>query len=186
MPACAALRFGLILIALAQGLSARIAALTYLGGSRTDAITSIALDKAGFIYVAGWTESSDLRVVNAAQPYLSGGVDAFVAKMSADGKTLVYCTYLGGRGDDRAFGIAVDAAGNAYVTGWTTSTDFPTLNPLQGSPGGAKMHLSRNSMLEVRWSFRLTTEAPERTPGMPSRLTERGMYSLPAEPIPPT
>src|SRR2546425_651806 len=66
-----------------------------------------------------------LHTVNALRPTPGGGVDAFVARFSPDGKTLIYCTYLGGNGDDRAFGLAVDSAGNAYVTGWTYSTNFP-------------------------------------------------------------
>lgn len=138
MPSRAALCCALASIALSPGASAGLAALTYLGGSRTEAITGIAVDAEGYIYVAGWTESSNLPVVNAWQAGLAGGVDAFVAKITPDGKSLIYCTYLGGRGDDRAFGIAVDGTGNAYVTGWTTSSDFPTQKPFQPSSGGGK------------------------------------------------
>ena len=97
---------------------------TYLGGSGQDAATAIAADAAGNIYVAGWSTSPDLPVTGAAQPRIGGSVDAFVAKIGVAG-ALIYCTYLGGSGDDRAFGITVDAAGNAYLTGWTYSTDFP-------------------------------------------------------------
>jgi len=86
---------------------AGVTPLTYLGGTRLDAITSMAVDGAGYIYVAGWTESSDLPLANAWQSNPGGGVDAFVAKLTPGGKSLVYCTYLGGRGDDRAFGIAL-------------------------------------------------------------------------------
>jgi hypothetical protein len=102
-----------------------LTASTYLGGSGFENATAVAVDSTGYIYVAGWTDSSDLRTVNALRPTSGGGVDAFVAKFSPDGKTLIYCTYLGGNGDDRAFGLAVDSAGNAYVTGWTYSTNFP-------------------------------------------------------------
>jgi hypothetical protein len=112
--------------------------LTYLGGTRFDALTSIAVDGAGYIYVAGYTESVDLPVTNAWQPASRGGNDAFVAKLTPGGKSLVYCTYLGGRNDDRAFGIAVDKAGNAYVTGWTTSPDFPQVRSFQPGFGGGK------------------------------------------------
>ena len=60
--------------------------------------------------------------------------DAFVAKLNPAGSALVYSTYLGGSGNDASgYGIAVDTSGNAYVTGWTGSTDFPTANPLQAS-----------------------------------------------------
>src|SRR5207245_2379502 len=61
---------------------------------------------------------------------------AFVAKLNPAGSTLVYSTYLGGGGSDDGIGIAVDAAGAAYVTGDTTSTNFPTASPLQAANGG--------------------------------------------------
>jgi beta-propeller repeat-containing protein len=111
---------------------------TYLGGSGMDAITSIAVDKSGNAYVAGWTTSTDLPTVNPVRAQNGGGVDAFVAKLGPGGNSLIYCTYLGGRGDDRAFGIAVDSAGDAYVTGWTSSAAFPTAAPMQSTLAGAK------------------------------------------------
>jgi hypothetical protein len=111
---------------------------TYLGGSGMDAITSIAVDKSGDAYVAGWTTSTDLPAVNPVRAQSGGGVDAFVAKLGPGGNSLIYCTYLGGRGDDRAFGIAVDSTGNAYVTGWTSSAAFPTAAPMQSTLAGAK------------------------------------------------
>src|SRR5262249_44325219 len=72
---------------------------------------------------------------NPLQPTNGGGYDAFVAKLNASGSALVYATYLGGSGDDVANGIAVDLAGNAYVTGWTYSANFPTANPFQADNG---------------------------------------------------
>ena len=111
---------------------------TYLGGNSMDAITSIAVDKSGNAYVAGWTTSTDLPTVNPVRAQSGGGVDAFVAKLGPGGNSLIYCTYLGGRGDDRAFGIAVDSAGDAYVTGWTASSAFPTAAPMQSTLAGAK------------------------------------------------
>ena len=98
---------------------------TLLGGSGMEVVRAAALDGAGNVYVAGYTDSANFPLSNAAQPARGGGVEAFVAKLNAAGNTLVYCTYLGGSGDDRAFGIAVDGGGNAYVTGWTYSTNFP-------------------------------------------------------------
>ena len=114
---------------------------TYFGGTGIDTATAIAADPAGNVYLAGWSESANMPVRNQAQRD-QGGVDAFIAKFSADGQTLVYCTYLGGGADDRAFGIAVDDAGNAYVTGSTMSNDFPTANPYQRTLAG-----SRNSFI---------------------------------------
>ena len=111
---------------------------TYLGGSSMDAVTSIAVDKTGNAYVAGWTTSTDLPTVGPVRAQNGGGVDAFVAKLGPGGNSLIYCTYLGGRGDDRAFGIAVDSSGDAYVTGWTASSAFPTAAPIQSTMAGAK------------------------------------------------
>jgi hypothetical protein len=106
---------------------------TYLGGENGDTgASSIAADAVGNAYVAGTTRSAAFPVTaNAFQSSLSGSSDAFVAKIDARGTTLVYSTYLGGHGDDETGGIAIDRAGNAYVTGRTSSTDFPTVNPLQ-------------------------------------------------------
>jgi hypothetical protein len=107
---------------------------TYLGGSAFDAGEDIVVDQNGSAYVTGWTESPDFPTKFPLQPghaadYVSG--DAFVAKLTADGTALVFSTYLGGTGSDFGSGIAVDATGAVYVTGFTTSSDFPTRSPLQ-------------------------------------------------------
>src|SRR5262249_39301479 len=73
---------------------------------------------------------------NALQPNYGGNTDAFVAKLTADGSALVYSTYLGGGFNDLGGAIAVDAVGNAYVVGSTTSVDFPTANAFQPVLGG--------------------------------------------------
>lgn len=108
---------------------------TYLGGDST--ATGIAVDATGNAYVAGTTSSASFPVTpNALQRTLSGSigpVDVFVAKLDRAGRSLLYSTYLGGRDIDNAAGIAIDLAGNAYVTGYTRSTDFPTANPIQPS-----------------------------------------------------
>ncbi len=106
---------------------------TYLGGSGNDFGSGIAVDSSGNAYVTGSTGSStDFPIVNALQTTYGGGDrDAFVAKLNATGSALVYSTYLGGSYEDDGNGIAVDASGNAYVTGSTESTNFPTKYPLQ-------------------------------------------------------
>ena len=85
------------------------------------------MDAAGNAYVTGETSSSDFpTTAGAFDTTDSGGDDAFVAKLNASGSALLYSTYLGGSGDDKGEGIAVDAAGNVYATGETYSSDFPT------------------------------------------------------------
>ena len=83
-----------------------------------------------------YTASANFPVANALQPKLAGALDAFVTKLSPDGATLVYSTYIGGANWEKAGGIAVDSTGAAYVTGFTTSTNFPVKNPLQAALGG--------------------------------------------------
>ncbi len=106
---------------------------TYLGGSAYDGSSfgGIAADASGNAYVTGLTVSADFPIANALQPIHGGSNDAFVTKLNPTGSTLAYSTYLGGSGHDVPFSIAVTSSGIAYVTGWTRSTDFPTVNPLQ-------------------------------------------------------
>jgi len=115
---------------------------TYLGGSSFDLGTGIAVDATGSAYVVGTTGSSDFPTENALQPNYAGsnpnmqGGDAFIAKLSPSGDSLVYSTYLGGQDYDGANAIALDGVGNAYVTGSTFSSDFPTVHPLQALYAG--------------------------------------------------
>jgi hypothetical protein len=112
---------------------------TYLGGSGLDKGWDIAVDGAGNAYVAGETASTNFPTANGLSITNNGGsADVFVAKISASGTNLVYATYLGGDQEDAAFGVAVDAAGNAYVTGLTSSTNFPvTANAVSTNIHGA-------------------------------------------------
>ena len=102
---------------------------TYLGGSFEDYGESIALDGAGNIFITGRTQSDDYPTQSAIQPQRAGtnqDEDVFVSKISADGSTLVYSTYLGGSDLDFVRRIAADSSGNAYLAGHTRSSDFPT------------------------------------------------------------
>lgn len=143
---------------------------TYLGGSGWDEGWAIAIDGSRHAYVAGYTQSPNFPPPNAVQPGgLSGLDDAFVLKLDPAGTGLVYSTYLGGGGNEQAFGIAVDAQGAAYVTGYTTSTNFPTAGPTASAfagvydafvtkldPAGGALLLSRylgGSGWETAWSI---------------------------------
>jgi hypothetical protein len=107
---------------------------TYLGGTTgSDYGTGIAVDSGGAAYVTGETQSTDFPIKNAFQTTLSGIEDAFVTKLNPAGSALMYSTYLGGSAAEVGLGIAVDSAGNAYVTGDTLSTDFPTVKPFQAA-----------------------------------------------------
>jgi hypothetical protein len=110
---------------------------TYLGGSSSvSGGSGIAVDAEGNAYVTGTTSSTDFPTLDAIQPVLHGPSDAFVTKINADGSALVYSTYLGGSLGERSISIAVDAAGEAYVSGATNSTDFPAVNAIQPTYGG--------------------------------------------------
>ena len=103
------------------------------GGITEDSALAVAVDGAGRAVAAGYTFSADFPTASPLQGALSGISDAFVARLSTDGSTLLYSTYLGGSDADQAFGVALDAAGNAYVTGATGSEDFPTVDAFQGT-----------------------------------------------------
>ena len=110
---------------------------TYLGGSSHDYGAGAAVDASFNAYVTGYTQSGDFpKTPLAYQTSLGGGYDAFVTKLDATGAQ-AYSTYLGGEGNDYGKGIAVDSSGYAYITGFTASSYFPTLNAFQGTLGGS-------------------------------------------------
>ena len=115
-----------------------IAFSTYLGGSDVDQAMSLAIDSSNNLYIVGFTASTNFPTVNPAQATIGGGDgDAFLAKLSGNGSTLIYSTYFGGSDDDRAMGVAVDGLGNIYLVGTTASINFPTINALQPTFGGS-------------------------------------------------
>jgi hypothetical protein len=97
---------------------------TYLGGTGTEMLPSIAVDSAGSIYATGATNSTNFPVTDGSTPH--GDFDVFIAKFQPGGATLAFATYLGAAGADTSVGIAADAATNVYVAGTTNSTNFPT------------------------------------------------------------
>jgi hypothetical protein len=109
---------------------------TYLGGSMDDSGRGIAVDAAGCAYVVGDTASVNFPTVNALQSNPAGSWDAFLAKLSPDGSSLVYSTYLGGDSEDYGGGVALTTNGNVYVAGSTRSTNFPTASGFQSANAG--------------------------------------------------
>lgn len=114
---------------------------TFLGGTGDDLGDGIAIDGDDNIYLAGGTTSTDFPLKDPLQAMNAGGMDAFVTKLAESGTDVVYSTYLGGTQThpddyDYARSIAVDRLGGAYVTGVTTSADFPLRNPLQAAKAG--------------------------------------------------
>lgn len=106
---------------------------SYLGGSGNDGALSLAVDAAGNAFIAGFTDSTNFpATTNAFSSHLNSQhtksgfpIDAFVAELNPTGDALIYSTYLGGNSMDAAYGLALDSADNAYVTGYTYSTNFP-------------------------------------------------------------
>jgi hypothetical protein len=110
---------------------------TYAGGSAADAAQAIALDSSGNVFVAGYTYSTDFPTASAYQAQNAGQADAFLLELKPSGAGLVFSTYLGGSGVDRAFGLALDSSDNVYLAGDTQSTDFPvTSSALQAANAG--------------------------------------------------
>lgn len=111
---------------------------THFGGSQDDESWSVSTDSDNNVYLTGSTKSTDFPTANPLQSKHAGGAhDAFVVKLAKDGNTLVYSTYLGGSEDDYGTEIVADSGGNAYLTGYTLSLDFPIANALQPKNGGA-------------------------------------------------
>jgi len=115
---------------------------TYLGGNGIENLAvseqgAIALDDEGSAFVTGLTTSKAFPVLGALQKTLGGQADAFVARLSPDGGSLLYSTYLGGKGAEGGFALALDGLGNAFITGQTTSVNLPVRNPAQRAAAGA-------------------------------------------------
>ena len=130
---------------------------TFLNAGDLDGIAStaqgVAVDGSGNAYVTGYTNRKDLILANALESTYKGSEAAFVSKVNPSGSALVYSTYLGGSGTDQANAIAADSSGNTYITGSTTSTDFPTVGaPRKPSPEAVWTRSSQRSTRRApRW-----------------------------------
>jgi hypothetical protein len=112
---------------------------TYLGGALDDQCSAMTIDRAGNVYLTGRTQSANFPTAplgSVFQPAIGSATDAFVSKVSADGMTLVYSTFLGGIMTDYGYGVAVNEVGEAYAVGETASLNFPQSNSLQAYGGG--------------------------------------------------
>jgi hypothetical protein len=146
---------------------------TYLGGSGSEVFPTVAVDSAFDIYVSGSTSSVDFPVTSGVyQGTLKGGAQAnvFIAKFDPTGATLMYSTYLGGTGLDTSAGIAADAAGNVYVAGTTTSSDFPTQNGFAATPKAPGTHAFVSELdsagATLKYSTYLSGSQTDTTSGM--------------------
>lgn len=132
---------------------------TYIGGSKASPINSVALGPNGRIYLAGRTEASDFPTTAGAfsRSFHGGSLnglmdDGFLSVIAPNGQgssDLFYSTYVGGNGDEEEKSVAVDASGNAYLLGFTKSSDWPLLNPVQGVWGGQNLDFQFNSDASV-------------------------------------
>ncbi|HEV2331238.1 MAG TPA: SBBP repeat-containing protein [Verrucomicrobiae bacterium] len=149
---------------------------TFLGGTNYDFAACVAVDASNYVYVAGYTASTNFPTWNVPTNLIGARLlnnitnanfstpfDAFVTKFPpltnqpSSVADLVYSTFLGGTNNDMAYGIAADASGNAYVTGWTTSTNFPVINP----PPGLSSFVTTNGRSGVATNVFLTKIAPD-------------------------
>jgi hypothetical protein len=112
---------------------------TVVGGSDSDYAAAVAVGADGSAYIVGTTDSTDFPVVHGYQMFFPGpaaGENGFVSRLSPDGTSLLYSTFIGGSANDAPVSVAVNAAGDASIAGFTRSTDFPTVHPLPLKDGG--------------------------------------------------
>jgi aldose sugar dehydrogenase len=111
---------------------------SFIGGEDNDSTEGIAVDSAGNAYLTGGTRSSGFPVKSSGfQSFRAGDTDAYLTKLDPSGSTVLYSTMLGGSATDRGSGVVVDSNGNAFISGYSASPDFPTQNAFQGFSGGS-------------------------------------------------
>ena len=143
---------------------------TYLGGIGPEWAAGIGIDSSGSAYVSGYTSSVDFPLAGAVQATYSGLQDAFVSKLNSAGNTLGFSTFYGGSGADSANALAVDANGNMYVGGQTSSLNLPLTGPIQSSNNGGG----------IGWLARLgVTTVPAQLPSVVSVTPSSGSGNAP-------
>lgn len=116
---------------------------TYIGGGVYERLYGLALDQGGNVYVTGYTQSADFPMANAYDATLAGTGDVFIASFNPTATTLQFSTFLGGAGVDQTQGITFDNLGCIYVTGSTSSSDFPVVNPYDPTLNGSDAFLTK-------------------------------------------
>jgi len=116
---------------------------TYLGGAASDRVRGLAVDSSGQAHISGRTASSDFPLQAAAQSCGMGADDAFVAKLNAGGDALVFSSCVGGSNNDSSDGIALGAAGDVYITGFSDSGDFAPRTEAPAPAGSADAFVTR-------------------------------------------
>ena len=155
---------------------------TYLGGSGSDAGLAIAVDSAGYAYVAGETNSTNFPTTSGTfQTSLGGTQNTFVTRLNTTGTALLYSTYLGGNSSDTAQGIAVDGSGNAYMTGFTDSSNFPTTTGVYRST-----YRGRNDVILAKFNLATptTTSLSDKGPN-PSFQSQAVTFTVQVSPAVP-
>jgi len=117
-------------------LNGLLLAYTYFGGSKNDTATGLAVDAAGNLYLGGSTQSADFPIFNSVGSVMNGPSDAFAVKLTPSADQFFYSSLVGGSGQETGIGIAADTLGNAYITGRTSSQDYPTVAAIQPVYGG--------------------------------------------------
>ncbi len=141
-----------------NGITYQIDFVRKIGRISNDLNTRITLDDSGYIYIAGTTEAPDFAVTGAYQPSFGGGaIDGFIYKLSSNGDSLLYGTFLGGSGNDNIRDIEVDpVTGEVYVCGWTSSSDFPRTSGTSNAPqvaGNLFIAKIATNSPDLRYSF---------------------------------
>ncbi|MFH0899057.1 MAG: SBBP repeat-containing protein [Pseudomonadota bacterium] len=139
---------------------------SYLGGASTDSAGAVALDSSGNVHVTGSTASGDFPLAGAFDTSIAGN-EAFVSKIRADGSGLVWSSFLGGGSSDYGNAIAVDGTGDAYVTGETTSSDFPIENGFDTGRAGSEAFVTKvDASGSIVWSSFLGGSSDDRCQGI--------------------